>query len=150
MLILLGVALGLTSYLVDAQIPEALARLGAGAHPLAVRRSCWRSTAPAVLGSVLEIYSAIVVLAPLVVPLGAIFNVDPVHLGVVFLAESGAGFLLSADGAEPVLSAQRFGKPLPFLYKQALPFLLIMALGVLFITYVPALTTGVANFFSHH
>jgi tripartite ATP-independent transporter DctM subunit len=141
--ILLGVALGLTSYLVDAQIPEALIEwVQAHFH------SQWSfllalNAMLLVLGSVFEIYAAIIVLAPLVAPLGQVFQVEPVHLGVVFLANLELGFLFPPMGLNLFLSASRFARPLPFLYRQALPFLLIMAIGVLFITYVPAVTTGV-------
>jgi tripartite ATP-independent transporter DctM subunit len=143
--ILLGVAYGLTNYLVDAQIPEALVEF-AQAH----FHSQWTFLLALngmllVLGSVFEIYAAIIVLAPLIAPLGALFNVDPVHLGVVFLANLELGFLFPPMGLNLFLSASRFGKPLPYLYKQALPFLVIMAFGVLFITYVPAVTTGVLH-----
>jgi len=89
-----------------------------------------------VLGSVLEIYSAIVVLVPLVAPLGVAFEVNPVHLGVIFLANLELGFLCPPMGLNLFLSATRFQKPLPYLYRQALPFLAIMTVGVLFITYV--------------
>lgn len=147
--ILMGVALGLTNYLVDAQIPEALMTF-VQTH----FHSQWTFLLALnglllVLGSVFEIYAAIIVLAPLVAPLGAVFNVDPVHLGVVFLANLELGFLFPPMGLNLFLSASRFGKPLPFLYRQALPFLVIMALGVLFITYVPALTTGVVDLLAH-
>ena len=71
------------------------------------------------------------------------------HLGVVFLANLELGFLFPPMGLNLFLSASRFNKPLPYLYKQALPFLVIMALGVLFITYVPAVTTGVVALLSH-
>jgi tripartite ATP-independent transporter DctM subunit len=143
--ILMGVALGLTNYLVDQQIPEALVDwVQAHFH------SQWTfllalNAMLLVLGSVFEIYAAIIVLAPLVAPLGQVFDVDPVHLGVVFLANLELGFLFPPMGLNLFLSASRFGKPLPYLYKQALPFLIIMAVGVLFITYVPAITTGVAG-----
>ncbi|MFL5442894.1 MAG: TRAP transporter large permease subunit [Myxococcales bacterium] len=141
--ILLGVALGFTSYLVDAEIPtRLLAWVQAHIH------SQWEfllalNVLLLVLGSVLEIYSAIVVLAPLVAPLGVAFGVDPVHLGVVFLANLELGFLFPPMGLNLFLSASRFDKPLPYLYRKALPFLIIMAIGVLLITYVPAITTGV-------
>jgi TRAP-type C4-dicarboxylate transport system permease large subunit len=141
----MGVALGLTNYLVDQQIPEALVDwVQAHFH------SQWTfllalNAMLLVLGSVFEIYAAIIVLAPLVAPLGQVFDVDPVHLGVVFLANLELGFLFPPMGLNLFLSASRFGKPLPYLYKQALPFLIIMAVGVLFITYVPAITTGVAG-----
>jgi tripartite ATP-independent transporter DctM subunit len=143
--ILLGVALGMTSYLVDAEIPtRLLAWVQAHIH------SQWEfllalNVLLLVLGSVLEIYSAIVVLGPLVAPLGVAFGVEPVHLGVVFLANLELGFLCPPMGLNLFLSASRFGKPLPLLYRKALPFLVIMAVGVLLITYVPALTTGVVS-----
>ncbi len=141
--ILLGVALGLTSYLVDAEIPTRLLTwVQAHIH------SQWEfllalNVLLLVLGSVLEIYSAIVVLAPLIAPLGVAFGVEPVHLGVVFLANLELGFLFPPMGLNLFLSASRFQKPLPLLYRKALPFLIIMAVGVLLITYVPAIPTGV-------
>jgi len=144
-LILLGVALGLTSYLVDAQIPQAL--LGwvtTHIHSQAMFLLALNALL-LVLGSVLEIYSAIVVLAPLIVPMGRAFGVEPLHLGVVFLANLELGFLFPPMGLNLFLAAQRFGKPLPVLYRRALPFLIIMTIGVLVITYVPAVTTGVVH-----
>ena len=143
--ILLGVALGMTSYLVDAEVPtRLLAWVQAHIH------SQWEfllalNVLLLVLGSVLEIYSAIVVLAPLIAPLGMAFNVEPVHLGVVFLANLELGFLFPPMGLNLFLSASRFQKPLPLLYRKAFPFLVIMAVGVLLITYVPAITTGVVD-----
>jgi tripartite ATP-independent transporter DctM subunit len=147
--ILMGVALGLTNYLVDQQIPDAL--IDWVQHHF---HSQWTFLLALngillVLGSVFEIYAAIIVLAPLIAPLGQVFGVDPVHLGVVFLANLELGFLFPPMGLNLFLSASRFGKPLPYLYKQALPFLLIMAAGVLFITYVPAVTTGILSLLSH-
>jgi len=70
-------------------------------------------------------------------------DVGSVHLGVVFLANLELGFLFPPMGLNLFLSASRFQKPLPLLYRKALPFLVIMAVGVLLITYVPAITTGV-------
>jgi tripartite ATP-independent transporter DctM subunit len=142
-LILLSSALGLTSWLVDAQIPDQLlAFVRSHIH------SQWMfllvlNIVLLVLGSVLEIYSAIVILAPLVAPIGAAFGVDPVHLGVVFLANLELGFLFPPAGLNLFLSSSRFGKPLPELYRHVLPFLIILGLGTLAITYLPQLTTGV-------
>jgi C4-dicarboxylate transporter DctM subunit len=140
--VLLGVALGLTNYLVEAEIPTKLVEwVQSHIH------SQWAfllvlNVMLLVLGSVLEIYSAIVVLVPLVAPLGVAFNVHPVHLGVIFLANLELGFLCPPMGLNLFLSATRFHKPLPVLYRHALPFLLIMSIGVLFITYVPWVTMG--------
>jgi C4-dicarboxylate transporter, DctM subunit len=144
-LILLGVALGLTSWFVDAEIPGRLVEW----MTIHVRSPALFLLALNVvllfLGSVLEIYSAIVVLAPLVAPLGQAYGIEPVHLGVVFLANLELGFLFPPMGLNLFLSASRFEKPLPYVYKRALPFLVIMAVGVLLITYLPAITTGVVT-----
>lgn len=142
-LILLSSAMGLTAYLVDQQIPDAL---------LATVQEHVRSPIVfllvlnlllLVLGSVLEVYSAIVILTPLVVPLGAAFGIDPVHLGVVFLANLELGFLFPPVGLNLFLSSSRFSVPMVQLYRHVLPFLLILGIGVLLITYVPAMSLGV-------
>ncbi len=147
-LILLGTALGVTSWFVDAEIPTRLVEwMTAHVHSPALFLLMLNAVL-LVLGSVLEIYSAIVVLAPLVAPLGEAYGIEPIHLGVVFLANLELGFLFPPMGLNLFLSASRFGKPLPYVYKKAFPFLVIMSAGVLAITYLPAITTGVVSFFA--
>jgi len=142
-MILLSVAMGLTSYLVDAQIPDALlAWVKAHIHSQVVFLLAL-NVILLVLGSVLEIYSAIIILVPLVTPMAAAFNLDPVHLGVIFLANLELGFLFPPVGLNLFLSSARFGKPLPTLYRHVVPFLLILGVGVLLITYVPAMSLGI-------
>jgi C4-dicarboxylate transporter DctM subunit len=146
-LILLSSAMGLTSYLVDAQIPDQL--LGfvkAHVHSQVVFLLVLNLLL-LVLGSVLEIYSAIVVLAPLVVPLGLAFGVHPVHLGVIFLANLELGFLLPPIGLNLFLSASRFDVPMTRLYRHVVPFLIILGAGVLFITYGSWISIGVLKLF---
>ena len=142
-LILLASAMGLTSYLVDAEIPgRLLAAVQAHVQsPLVFLLAL--NVFLLILGSVLEIYSAIIILTPLVVPIGAAFGIDPVHLGVIFLANLELGFLFPPVGLNLFLSASRFGTPLPRLYRHVVPFLIILAIGVLLITYVPSMTLGV-------
>jgi len=142
-LILLASALGLTSWLVDAQIPNALLEAVKTHISSPTVFLLVLNVVLLVLGSVLEIYSAIVILAPLVAPIGAAFGVDPVHLGVVFLANLELGFLFPPVGLNLFLSSSRFGKPLPQLYRHVVPFLIILGLGVLAITYLPQMTTGI-------
>ncbi len=142
-LILLSIAMGLTSWLVDAMVPTALlewvkAHVSSPLVFLLVLNGILL-----VLGSVLEIYSAIVILAPLVAPMGAAFGIDPIHLGVIFLANLELGFLFPPVGLNLFLSSSRFGIPLPKLYRHAVPYLLILGAGVLLITYVPAMSTGI-------
>jgi len=142
-LILLSSAMGLTSYLVDAQIPDALLSwVQAHIHSQLVFLLVL-NVLLLVLGSVLEIYSAIVVLAPLVVPLGVAFGVHPVHLGVIFLANLEMGFLFPPVGLNLFLSSSRFSVPITRLYRDVVPFLVIRGVGVLLITYLPVLSLGV-------
>ncbi|HEU4385737.1 MAG TPA: TRAP transporter large permease subunit [Anaeromyxobacteraceae bacterium] len=144
-LILLGVALGLTSWFVDAEIPGRLVEWMTAHVRSPALFLLMLNAALLVMGSILEIYAAIVVMAPLVAPLGQAYGVDPIHLGVVFLANLELGFLFPPMGLNLFLSASRFQKPLPYLWKQALPFLLIMAGSVLLITYIEPMTTGVVR-----
>jgi C4-dicarboxylate transporter DctM subunit len=142
-LILLASAMGLTSWLVDAQIPMALlAAVQTHIHSPVVFLLVLNLVL-LVLGSVLEIYSAIIILAPLIAPIGAAFGINPIHLGVVFLANLELGFLFPPVGLNLFLSSSRFNKPLPELYRHVLPFLLILGIGVLLITYMPWMTTGI-------
>ncbi len=141
-LILLGVAMGLTSWLVDAEIPAALLAWTQAHISSPLVFLLVLNVVLLVVGSVLEIYAAIVILAPLLTPMAAAYGIDPLHLGVVFLANLELGFLFPPMGLNLILSSSRFGKPLTQLYKVALPFLAILAAGVLAITYVPAMTTG--------
>jgi C4-dicarboxylate transporter, DctM subunit len=142
-LILLSVAMGLTSYLVDAQIPDQLLEwVKTHIHSQVVFLLALNAIL-LVLGSVLEIYSAIIILVPLVAPMGLAFQVDPIHLGIIFLANLELGFLFPPLGLNLLLSSARFGKPLPTLYRHVVPFLIILGIGVLLITYVPAMSLGV-------
>jgi C4-dicarboxylate transporter DctM subunit len=144
-LILLGCALGVTSWFVDAEVPTRLVEWMTAHVRSPALFLLMLNAVLLVLGSVLEMYSAIVVLAPLVAPLGEAYGVERIHLGVVFLANLELGFLFPPMGLNLFLSASRFGKPLPWVYRKALPFLLIMSAGVLAITYLPAITTGVVS-----
>jgi C4-dicarboxylate transporter DctM subunit len=142
-LILLSAAMGLTSYIVDAQVPEALvgwvrAHIESRFVFLLVLNALLL-----VVGSLVEMFAAIVALAPLIVPLGNAFGIDPLHLGVIFLANLEAGFLTPPFGLNLFLSSSRFGRPLTEVTRDALPFLWIMCVAVLLITYLPVLSLGV-------
>jgi C4-dicarboxylate transporter, DctM subunit len=142
-LTLLAIAMGLTNYLVDAMIPDAiLSWVQAHIHsPMLFLLAL--NVLLLILGSVLEIYSAIIILAPLIAPMGTAFGIDPVHLGVIFLANLEMGFLLPPVGLNLFLSSSRFNQPLTSLYRQIVPFLVITGVGVLLITYLPWMSLGV-------
>jgi TRAP-type C4-dicarboxylate transport system permease large subunit len=89
----------------------------------------------------MEIWSAIVVLPPLIVPIGLAFGVDPVHLGVIFLANLELGYLTPLVGINLFYASARFNKPVLEVARDVLPLLPILIAGVLAITYLPALST---------
>jgi C4-dicarboxylate transporter DctM subunit len=142
-LILLSAAMGITSYIVDAQVPDTLVRW-VQTHI----ESKWvfllaLNGLLIVVGCLVDIFSAIVVLAPLIVPMATAFGVHPIHLGVIFLSNLELGYLTPPVGLNLFLSASRFDKPLTALFRYVIPFLLIMAVSVLLITYVPGLSLGI-------
>ena len=140
-LLILGMALGLTNYLTDAQVPD-LATEWVGAHI----ESRWAfllalNLLLLVIGMLMDIFSAIIVVTPIIAPIGAAFGIDPVHLGIVFLANMELGFLTPPVGMNLFFSSYRFAVPLPAVIRSVLPALGVLAAGVLLITYVPALST---------
>src|SRR5262249_39275309 len=136
-LLILGVALGLTNYLVDIEWPDYAA---SWAKQTIHSRGVFLLTLNALLllvGCVMEIWSAIVVLPPLLVPMGVAFGIDPVHLGVIFLANLELGLLTPLVGVNLFYASARFNKPVLEVCRDVLPLLPILALGVLAITYLP-------------
>jgi TRAP-type C4-dicarboxylate transport system permease large subunit len=95
-----------------------------------------------VVGCLMDIFSATVVVVPLIVPLAAAFGVHPVHLGVIFIANLELGYLTPPVGLNLFLASYRFEQPLASIFRASLPLLVILGIGVLLITYVPWLTTG--------
>ena len=141
-LIILGVAVGLTNYLVGAQVP---ARLLAWARTNITSKFTFLLVLNLFLlavGWLMEIWAAIVVVVPLIVPLGAAFGIHPVHLGIIFIANLELGFLTPLVGLNIFLASYRFKRPVLEVCVAALPMMAILGIGVLVITYVPWLTTG--------
>jgi tripartite ATP-independent transporter DctM subunit len=146
-LLILGMAMGLSSYMVDAMIPtRALAWVQSHIESPIVFLLCLNLFLLAV-GAVMDIFSATVVIVPLIVPLGLAFGIHPIHLGIIFVANLELGYLTPPVGLNLFLASYRFGRPLLDLYRAAVPFLLILGVGVLLITYVPPLTTGLLTLF---
>jgi len=140
-LLILGVAMGLTKFLIMADVPT----LGVEWVKATVH-SPWMfllmlNVFLLVVGCLMDIYSAIVVVVPLIVPMAIAFGIDPLHLGIVFLANLQLGFLTPPVGMNLFLASYRFNKPLGEITRAALPMMLVLAIGVILITYVPVLTT---------
>jgi tripartite ATP-independent transporter DctM subunit len=146
-LLILGVALGFTHYLVDAQIPDAMVEWARTAITSKWLFLLGLNIALILIGGLIEIYAAIVVIVPLLVPLGAALGLDPIHLGIIFLANMELGFLAPPVGLNLLLSSYRFNKPMAEVTRATLPMLLVLLIGVLLITYFPPLTTFLPGLF---
>jgi TRAP-type C4-dicarboxylate transport system permease large subunit len=94
------------------------------------------------VGCLMEIFPAIVVVVPLIVPLGAAYGIHPVHLGIIFIANLELGYLTPLVGLNILIASYRFKRPVLEVCYAALPMGAILGIGVLIITYVPWLTTG--------
>jgi tripartite ATP-independent transporter DctM subunit len=140
LLIILGIALGLTNLLIDAQIPmKMLSLLEQDVHSQ-LQFLLLLNVFLLVVGCVMDIFSATMVIVPLILPLALHFGVDPVHLGVIFLANLEIGYLTPPVGINLFLASQRFREPILNLFRAALPFLLIMLVWLALVTYVPQLS----------
>ncbi len=147
-LLILGVALGFTHYLVDAQIPDQLV-----AWATETIKSKWLfllglNLVLLLVGGLVEIYAAIIVVVPLIVPLGTAFGLDPIHLGIIFLANMELGFLAPPIGLNLLLASYRFDRPIGEISRAVLPMLAVLFFGVLLITYWPPLTTFLPRLFA--
>ena len=98
-----------------------------------------------VVGCLMDIFSAIIVVVPLIAPMGRAYGIDPVHLGIIFIANLELGFLTPPVGMNLVLSSYRFGKPMIEVYRAVIPMLLVLLVGVFLITYIPPLTTALPH-----
>ena len=141
-LIILALANGLSYYIIDAQIPQKLSALVAAKITSPVVFLLLLNVALLVVGCFMDIYSAILVVVPLIIPLGNLFHIHPVHLGIIFLANLELGYLTPPVGLNLYLASYRFEEPISRVYRDVLVFLVIGLVAVLLITYVPLLTTA--------
>jgi len=100
-----------------------------------------------VLGCIMDIFSAILVFLPLIVPLGYAYGIDPIHLGIIFIVNLEAGFLTPPVGMNLFLASYRFNKPFMEICSCVSPFLIVRLVVVLLVTYLPWLTTWLVKFF---
>ncbi len=140
-LLILGVALGLTNYLVDAQVPMKAVEWLTGAIKSKYAFLLVLNLCLLVVGCLMDIFSAIVVVVPLLVPLGTAYGIDPIHLGIIFLANMELGLLMPTVGINVLISSYRFRKPVLEISRAVIPMQCVLLTGVLLITYLPPLTT---------
>ena len=144
-LIILAVAAGLTDYLVFAQIPAHLVEWTQAHVQSKLVFLLFLNVFLLAVGTLMDIFSAIVVVVPLILPLAEIYGLNYVHLGIIFVANLELGFLHPPLGLNLLLASVRFKKPVLEVTWSTLPMLGILALGVLLITYVPWLTLGLLH-----
>ncbi|HTC19990.1 MAG TPA: TRAP transporter large permease subunit [bacterium] len=147
-LLILGVSLGFTNDMVDAEVP---ARLAAWVHDTVHTQWVFLlmvNLMLIVVGSLLEIFAAIVVVVPLLMPMSDAFGVDRVHMGIIFLANMELGFIAPPLGLNLFLSSYRFKKPMTEVYLAVLPMYVILHGMVLLITFWPFLTTWLPRLLS--
>ena len=146
-LVILAVAKGFTAYMVDVDIPYRLLEWTQARIDSPLLFLLALNVFLLLVGCVMDIFSAIVVVVPLISEIGAAYNIDPVHLGIIFVANLELGYLTPPVGLNLFLASYRFDRPLLEVYRSSVPFLIILGLGVLVITYVPWLTLGLLDIF---
>ena len=148
-LLILGVSLGFTNYLVDAEVPaRAVAWTTQNVHSPFLFLLLLNGFM-LVVGCLIEIYPAIVIEVPLLVPLGAAYGIDPIRLGIIFLANLELGYLTPPVGLNLLMSSYRFRKPVGEVLRSVLPVVAVLSVGVLLITYIPGLTTALPKLFGY-
>ena len=139
-LLILGVSLASTNYLIDAEVPS---RLFATIRELVTDKLTFLillNLFLLVLGTMLDIFSALVLMIPLLLPVAIGYGVDPVHLGIIFLANMQIGYFTPPVGMNLFIASYRFDKPVMQLYGATLPWFAILLMAVLIITYWPDLS----------
>jgi tripartite ATP-independent transporter DctM subunit len=140
-LLILGAAMGFTNFLITQHVPDNAAAWIGKAITSKVVFLLVLNLFLIVVGCLMDIFSAIVVVVPLLLPMAAVFDIDPVHLGIIFLANLELGYLTPPVGMNLFLASYRFNKPVMEVTRATLPMLVVLLVGVLLITYVPWLTT---------
>ncbi len=139
-LLILAVSLASTNYMIGAGIPQMLLEFVAGLVTSQTTFLVLLLLFLLVLGAILDIFSAIVLVVPLILPIAASYDVHAVHLGIVFLAAMQLGYLTPPVGLNLFIASYRFEKPIMHVYSATFPFLVILMLSVLVITFWPELS----------
>jgi C4-dicarboxylate transporter, DctM subunit len=144
-LIILGVSLASTNAMIDAEVPT---RLFAEIKSQISDRLTFLillNVFLLILGAILDIFSALVIMVPLLLPIAAGYGIDPLHLGIIFLANMQIGYFTPPIGMNLFIASYRFKKPVMQLYRATLPFFAILLTAVLIITYWPDLSLALAG-----
>ena len=139
-LLILGVSMAFTNFLIDAEIPMQLFDWVKTHVDDKLSFLLLLNLFLLVLGAILDIFSALVIVVPLIVPIAVSYGIHPIHLGIIFLANMQIGYLTPPVGMNLFIASYRFNKSITELYQATLPFMLILLIAVFIITYVPWLS----------
>jgi len=144
--VVLGTALGLTNYFIDAQIPDALfawiRQFIDNKYTFLMLLNC-----VLLVVNMIEIFSAIIIVVPLIIPIANQYGVDPVHLGIIFLLNLEIGYMLPPLGLNLFIGSLRFERPMNIMYRVTLPFMAILFVMLIIVTYYPSLSLWLINVF---
>ena len=136
-LIILGFAMGFTGYLVDAQVPLKILQFVKVSIDSPIVFLLALNILLLIAGCIMDVFSAIIVIVPLIAPLAMHFGIDPIHLGIIFIANLELGYITPPVGMNLFLASYRFKKDMPTIYAATMPYFFIRLIGVLIITYIP-------------
>jgi tripartite ATP-independent transporter DctM subunit len=146
-LVIIMCSFGFVNYLIDAEVPmgilEWMQQYVSSKYTFLLILNVFLL----VVGCLMDIFSALIVVVPLVAPVAMGFGVDPVHLGIIFLTNLEIGYLTPPVGLNLFISSYRFQQPVVKLYGASIPFLLLMLAALIVITYAPALSLLLVNLF---
>lgn len=139
-LLILGVSLALTNFLIDVEAPMKLFAICQNFISSKLAFLILLNLFLLMLGAMLDIFSAIIIMVPLILPVALQYGIDPIHLGIIFLANMQIGYFTPPVGMNLFIAGYRFNKPILDIYRATIPFMLVLLLAVLIITYWPWLT----------
>jgi len=144
-LLIMGMALGLTNYLIDVGIPDLASDWvqGITRNPYVFLFAL--NVFLFLAGALMEIYAAIIVLVPLLLPLAMSYGIDPIHFGIIFLANLEMGFLCPPAGMNIYFASAVFNKPLKLVMQSVLPALMAIFIGTVLLSWFPMLVMTLPN-----
>lgn len=146
-LIILATALGLTNYLIDEQVPMKILDFIEEIVDSRLLFLMLLNIFLIIVGMMMDIFSAIIVVVPLIIPIAQFYGVHPIHLGIIFLTNLEIGYLTPPVGLNLFISSFRFDKPVSIVYSSTLSYIGILIVALLIITYVPELSLWLVELF---
>jgi TRAP-type C4-dicarboxylate transport system permease large subunit len=139
-LMIIGVAMGLTNYLVDQEVPNRLFEMTKTFISSPTMFLVVLNLFLIIVGMMMDIFSAIIVVVPLIKPIAQSYGIDPIHLGVIFLLNLEIGYLTPPVGLNLFISSLRFGKPVFTVVRATLVYIGILLVALVIVTYIPELS----------